>query len=97
MLSPCVTYYDTHREWRARVYNVDEDESFDPTDRTGTFQRLLELKDQGQIPIGRIYKGEHPSLESIIVNKDEIFPAQQEIGHDDHRKHYEQFMKAHLG
>lgn len=97
VLSPCVTYYDTHREWRARVYNLDKDESFDPTNRPAAFSRVLELKDEGHIPIGRIYQNEHPSLESILINKDEIAPAQQEIGHTDHRKHYDQFIKAHLG
>lgn len=98
VLSPCVTYYDTHREWRARVYNVDEDESFDPTSRAAAFQKIIELKEQGHIPIGRIFKGEHPSLESIIVNKEETLPAQQNIGHfNEHRKHYDQFIKAHLG
>jgi len=71
VLSPCVTYYDTHREWRARVYNVDKDESFDPTSRAAAFQKVIELKEQGHIPIGMIFKGEHPSLESIIVNKEE--------------------------
>lgn len=97
VLSPCVTYYDTHREWRARVYNVDNDENYDPTDRKGAFKKLLELKEEGHIPIGRIFKNEHPSLESILLNKEETAPAQQVIGHKDHRKHYDQFIKAHLG
>jgi len=97
VLSPCVTYYDTHREWRARVYNVDEDESFDPTNRAQAFQTIIELKEQGHIPIGHIFKGEHPSLESIILNKEETAPAQQKIGHNEHRKHYDKFISSHLG
>jgi 2-oxoglutarate ferredoxin oxidoreductase subunit beta len=97
VLSPCVTYYDTHREWRARVYNLDTDESYNPTNRTAAFKKLLELKEEGHIPIGRVFKNEHPSLESILLNKEEIAPAQQEIGHNDHRKHYDQFIKSHLG
>ena len=97
VLSPCVTYYDTHREWRAKVYNVDEDESFDPTNRTAAFQKIIELKAQGHIPIGRIFKGEHISLESILLNKEETAPAQQKIGHNEHRKHYDKFISSHLG
>lgn len=98
VLSPCVTYYDTHREWRAKVYNVDEDESFDPTNRSAAFQKVIELKEQGHIPIGRIFKGEHIALESIVVNKEETLAAQQGIGDfAGHRKHYDQFIKAHLG
>ena len=92
-----MTYYDTHREWRARVYNLDTDESYNPTNRTAAFKKLLELKEEGHIPIGRVFKNEHPSLESILLNKEEIAPAQQEIGHNDHRKHYDQFIKTHLG
>ena len=97
VLSPCVTYYDTHREWRARVYNVDEDESFDPTNRAGAFQKIIELKKEGHIPIGHIFKGEHISLESILLNKEEPAPAQQRIGHNEHRKHYDKFISSHLG
>ncbi|MEQ9618039.1 MAG: thiamine pyrophosphate-dependent enzyme [Deltaproteobacteria bacterium] len=97
VLSPCVTYYDTHRDWRARVYNLDEDEGFDPSNRTLAFGRVLELREEGRIPIGRIYKGEHASLESLIVNRDELPPAQQKIGKNGHGKHYEKFIKSYLG
>ena len=97
VLSPCVTYYDTHRDWRARVYNVDEDEAYDPTNRALAFSRMLELKAESRIPIGRIYKGEHASLESLVVNRQELPPAQQKIGENGHREHYEKFINSYLG
>ena len=97
VLSPCVTYYDTHREWRAKVYNIDEEEGYDPANRGMAFQRALQLREEGRIPIGRIFKGEHASLESLILNKNELPPAQQKIGHDGHREHYEKFIDSYMG
>ena len=97
VLSPCVTYYDTHREWRARVHNIDEEEGYDPTNRGMAFQRSLQLTEEGRIPIGRIFKGEHASLESLILNKTELPPAQQQIGRKDHREHYEKFINSYMG
>lgn len=97
VLSPCVTYYDTHREWRARVYNLDNDESYDVTDRGRAFQKTLELRAEGHIPTGQIFLGEHPSLESLVLNREETAPAQQKIGHGGHRKQYEKFMASYIG
>jgi len=97
VLSPCVTYYDTHREWRARVYNVEEDEGYDPTNRTQAFARNMEIKNEGRIPIGRIFNGEHPSLESLVLSHKELPPAQQKIGSLKHREHYDKFISSHLG
>lgn len=97
VLSPCVTYYDTHRDWRARVYNMDEEEGFDPSDRALSFKRVLELKAEGRIPIGQLYKGEHASLEKLLLNENEPFPAQQKIGHTDHRAEYDKFINSYLG
>ncbi len=97
VLSPCVTYYDTHREWRAKVYNLDEDEGYDPSNRALAFGRILELKKEARIPIGRIYKGEHASLETLIVNRKELPPAQQKIGQQNHREHYDKFINSYLG
>lgn len=97
VLSPCVTYYDTHREWRTRVYNVNEEEGFDPSDRANSFKRVLEIKAEGRIPIGQIFKGEHASLEKLLLNQDETYPAQQKIGHTDHRAEYDKFIKAYTG
>jgi 2-oxoglutarate ferredoxin oxidoreductase subunit beta len=97
VLSPCVTYYDTHREWRARVYNMDEEEGYDPADRSLAFQRCLKLRNEGRIPIGHIFKGVHPSLESLILNKAELPPAQQKVGHEGHREQYDKFINSYMG
>jgi 2-oxoglutarate ferredoxin oxidoreductase subunit beta len=97
VLSPCVTYYDTHREWRARVYNIDEEEGYDPSDRGMAFQRAIQLRAEGRIPIGRIFKGEHASLESLILNKAELPPAQQKVGLNGHREQYEKFIDSYMG
>ena len=33
VLSPCVTYNDTYREWRTSDYDMDNDDGYDPGDR----------------------------------------------------------------
>ncbi len=98
VLSPCVTYYDTHREWRSRVYNLDDEKNFNPANRTLAFQRTLELMEEGRIPIGQIFNGKHPSLESLAVNQKELPPAHQRIGSNNHhREHYENFIASYIG
>ena len=78
ILSPCVTYYDTHREWAARVHDVQEDEAYDCTNRASAFQKSLEILNNNKIPIGLIYKGEHISLESLALKEDTVPPALQD-------------------
>lgn len=97
VLSPCVTYYDTHREWRFRVSDVNDDESYDPGDRAKAFQKMMEITSNGQIPIGLIYKGEYPSLESLIMNSDYPPPALQDIKSSSITEDYRKTMNSFYG
>ena len=97
VLSPCVTYYDTHREWRFRVLDVNDDESYDPGDRAKAFQKVTEIIGEGRIPIGLIYKGEFPSLESLILNSDHTPAALQDIESPAIKEDYHKTMNAFLG
>ncbi len=56
VLSPCVTYNDTHARWDAITVDLDADDDHDPTDRTGAFARIVEAHRTGTIPIGQIYR-----------------------------------------
>ena len=46
VLSPCVTYNDTYREWRTNVYNIDDDADYDRKDRAAAFTRMIDLREQ---------------------------------------------------
>ncbi|MFT4564058.1 MAG: 2-oxoglutarate ferredoxin oxidoreductase subunit beta [Gammaproteobacteria bacterium] len=79
VLSPCVTYNDTYRAWRTEVYDLAEDGNYDPSNRTAAFVRMQELRDSGRLPIGQIYRGERPALESQALNLKFPPPALQDI------------------
>ena len=67
VLSPCVTYHDTYPEWMNKAYDLDSDPDYQNDKRGPAFARLIELSDQSRIPIGLIYKGEHASLSSALL------------------------------
>ena len=97
ILSPCVTYYDTHREWAARVQNVEEIEGFDRTDRGCAFQKALEILSGNKIPIGLIYEGEHVSLESLALKEDGIPPALQDPNSTESVEECKKLMQSFMG
>jgi 2-oxoglutarate ferredoxin oxidoreductase subunit beta len=67
VLQPCVTFnrsyaYDFYAE---RVYKLDDEEGYDPSDRTAAWEKAHEWGDR--IPIGILYKGEPlPTYEEQI-------------------------------
>ncbi len=79
VLSPCVTYNDTYREWRTAVYDLDAEEGYDPTDRTAAFARVNALRAEHRIPLGLIYRGERPALETLALNQAFPSPALQDF------------------
>ena len=79
VLSPCVTYNDTYREWRTSVYNIDDDADYDRKDRVAAFTRMTELREQGRLPLGLIYQGERPALEKLVCDPAFDPPARQDI------------------
>lgn len=97
VLSPCVTYYDTHREWASRVHNVDDDNSYDRSDRGAAFQKSLEILGNNKIPIGLIYLGDHVSLESLTLMEDGIPPALQEPGSSESMENCKKIIQSFMG
>ena len=47
VLSPCVTYNDSYRDWRTRVYDIDSEENYECTDKSSAFSRMSELRNEG--------------------------------------------------
>ena len=97
VLSPCVTYNDTYREWRTNVYNIDDDADYDRKDRAATFTRMIDLREQGRLPLGLIYEGERPALEKLVCNPAFDPPARQDISDpslvDRYREALQSFIK----
>ena len=97
VLSPCVTYNDTYREWRTNVYNIDDDADYDRKDRAAAFTRMIDLREQGRLPLGLIYEGERPALEKLACNPAFDPPARQDISDpsliDGYREALQSFIK----
>ena len=80
VLSPCVTYNDTYRDWRTMVYNVDEEAGYDPTDRGAAFMRMTQLREEGRLSLGLIYQNDRAALETVALSKTvDTPPALQDI------------------
>jgi 2-oxoglutarate/2-oxoacid ferredoxin oxidoreductase subunit beta len=76
ILSPCVTYNDTYKEWREQVHNLDAETSYSPKSRVVAFTRASELLSQGKIPTGLIFTGETKSLETNTLTSKEPMALQ---------------------
>ncbi len=79
ILQPCVTFnkVNTFKWYRSRVYDLNEEEGYDPTDREAAWKRSWEWGDK--IPIGILYQVEratladaHPALEQGALVKQDI-------------------------
>lgn len=57
VISPCVTYNDNYQSWPSKLYNVDDDSSYESDDRGKAFQLALSLSEDGRVPAGLIYRG----------------------------------------
>ena len=96
VLSPCVTYNDTYRDWRTSVYDVDSEEGYDPTNKAAAFVRMSELREEGRLPLGLIYEGKHPALEAISVNPELPAPALHDLASDQFHKGYEEALQSFI-
>lgn len=92
VLSPCVTYNDTYKEWKEKVYNLDSEGSYSPNSRVMAFTRVAELLSQGKIPTGLIYMGETNSLETNSLTSKEPM-ALQNLALDPNLPKYESLLK----
>ena len=97
VLSPCVTYYDTHREWASRVHNVDEDKDYNCSNRGNAFGNCIELLNNNQIPIGLLYSGEHVSLEALSLKEDSIPPALQDPNSPESVENCKNIIQSFIG
>ncbi|MCL5068736.1 MAG: thiamine pyrophosphate-dependent enzyme [Thaumarchaeota archaeon] len=92
VLSPCVTYNDTYKEWREQVYDLESEQGFDKMNRLLAYTRVSELKAKGKIATGLIYTGESKSLEeTTIESKDPL--ALQDISPSNYIPRYEELLK----
>ncbi|MFQ5380874.1 MAG: thiamine pyrophosphate-dependent enzyme [Dehalococcoidia bacterium] len=94
VISPCVAYNDRYQDWRSRLQPVDTDPGYDPTDRGAAFAHAIELREQGRLPTGLIYRGEADSLETTLGVAGGAGPAHQDITSDQHRSEYRSIMES---
>jgi len=66
ILQPCVSFnrVNTFKWYADRAYRIDDDSTYDPSDRQNAFQKAQEWGDR--IPIGIIYRTHRPTLEEQI-------------------------------
>jgi 2-oxoglutarate/2-oxoacid ferredoxin oxidoreductase subunit beta len=77
VLQPCVSFnhVNTYEFYRSRVYKLEDDRGYDPSDRVSAFKKSLEWGDK--IPIGLFYRRERPVFEETIGITGDIPLAQQ--------------------
>ena len=96
VLSPCVTYNDSYRDWRTRVYDIDSEENYDCTDKSSAFSRMSELRNEGRLPLGLIYKGEHPSLEAVSLNNNYKALALHDLENERFESAFEEALESYI-
>jgi 2-oxoglutarate ferredoxin oxidoreductase subunit beta len=66
VLQPCVSFnhQNTYDWYRQRIYKLEEEPGYDPSDRTAAFSKALEWGER--IPIGIIYRNNRPVYESQL-------------------------------
>ena len=92
VLSPCVTYNDTYKEWREEVHDLDAEQGYSTKNRAGAFSRCSELLSQGKIPTGMIFSGEINSLETNSLTSSEPM-ALQDLSLEKNLPRYQELLK----
>jgi len=92
VLSPCVTYNDTYKEWKEEVVNLDTDTSYSSNSRVMAFTKCADILSQGKIPTGLIFSGTVKSLEENTLTSKEPM-ALQNIALDANLQKYEELLK----
>jgi 2-oxoglutarate ferredoxin oxidoreductase subunit beta len=66
IFQPCVTYnhVNTYQFYQTHLYKLEDDKSYNMTDRVGAFKKALEWGDK--IPIGLFYRVERPVFEETL-------------------------------
>ncbi len=92
VLSPCVTYNDTYKEWREEIYDLDSEKGYDPKNRVLAFSRASELVAEKRIPTGLIFSGAAKSLETNTLTS--LVPmALQDITISTNHARYEELLR----
>jgi len=79
ILQPCVSFNtrNTFKWFRERVYRLDEEGEYEPTDKKAALDKASEWEER--IPIGTIYREQKPLFEHHILGTDRPPLAKQEI------------------
>ena len=82
VFSPCVTFnkVNTYAWFKKRVYNLDEEDGYDPEDAQAALAKAFEWGDR--IPLGLIYRSEQPTYEDSEPVLRRGAPAVQPLGVD---------------
>jgi 2-oxoglutarate/2-oxoacid ferredoxin oxidoreductase subunit beta len=66
IFQPCVTYnhVNTYQFYQTHLYKLEDDKSFDPSDRIAAFRKTLEWGEK--IPIGLFYRVDRPVFEEKL-------------------------------
>lgn len=77
ILQPCVSFnhINTYEYYKSRVYKLEDDNSYDFTDKTSAFKKSLEWGNK--IPIGVFYKHERPLFHGGLPSSETIPLAKQ--------------------
>jgi 2-oxoglutarate ferredoxin oxidoreductase subunit beta len=79
VLQPCVSFnhQNTYEWYRKRIYKLEEEPGYDPTDRMAAFSKALEWGER--IPIGIIYRQDRPVYEKQLPALKEMPLVRQEL------------------
>jgi len=95
IISPCVTFNDNFPIWRELLVKLDDDDSYECSDRTAAIGSYARLVDAGRLPTGLIYQGRASTFEEAIGVTAENSPAFQDLSvscHlDGYRKHMDMY------
>ena len=78
------------------MYDMDSEEGYDRTNKAAAFVRMSELREEGRLPLGLIYEGEHPALEALTVNPELPAPALHDLSSDQFQKGYEEALQSFI-
>lgn len=94
VLSPCVTYNDTYKEWREQVYDVSAEKDYNQSNRLLAFSKAFEVMSQNKIPTGLIYCAGAGSSEANSPSQGKVVPpALQDISLGTNMPKYEEVLK----
>ncbi|HZY70703.1 MAG TPA: thiamine pyrophosphate-dependent enzyme [Thermoplasmata archaeon] len=97
-LSPCITYNDTFKDWKARVVDVATLPGYDADDRATMFRLCLETMRAGKIPIGVMHRPKAPALQAesleLKLLPDSVGPAVADIGLETNRVAYDKLLRT---